>query len=107
MSKIGEMDELIEIQGIVQTNNEGSLSEAYTVVRTVWAKMISAKGNEAIQSAQLKSKRIMRLMIRYTGDITTKHRILWRGEYYYITEIDRTARRQGYLYFTAEVQDGA
>lgn len=66
------------------------------------AQIISQKGNEAFTAARTQSNRFIRGLVRYRTDVQTTWRVLWDGEYYNITDIDRSQRRDGALWFTAE-----
>jgi len=61
----GKLDQRITIQELTRVNNEGSLSESYTDVATVWGDVTGAKGSEALQSAQVRAQRVVRVKIRY------------------------------------------
>lgn len=102
----GQLDDRITIQTLTQTNTEGSLSETYATLATVWARIISVKGAEALQAAQIRASRVIRVQIRYRSDVTVKHRVVWGTETYNITDIDRSYRRSGWLFMTCEVASG-
>ncbi len=66
------------------------------------ADIISQKGNEAFTAARTQSNSLIRGVVRYRSDIKTDWRVKWDGKYYNITDIDRSQRRDGVLWFTAE-----
>lgn len=103
----GQLDDRITIQTLTQTNTEGSLSESYATLATVWAQIMSAKGSEALQAAQVRANRVIRVKIRYRSDVGVKDRVVWMSENYNVVDVDRSARREGYLYLTCEVASGA
>lgn len=100
---IGKLDQRIKLQSLTQVNNSGSLTETYTDVKTVWGHVISAKGTEAMQAARENARRTIRVKIRYRDDVDIKWRFVWKDEDYNIREVDRTERRNGWLWLTGEV----
>lgn len=98
----GKLDQTIELQSNSNINDGGQLVESYTTYATVSAYVITQKGGEAIKSAQLSATQVLRVLIRYRADTNVKDRFIWEGQNYEITDIDRTSRRSGELWFTAQ-----
>jgi len=101
--KIGELDQLITLYSLVETDDEGSLEQSLTDEGDVWGRVISQRGTEAFESARVNARETIRVMIRYRSDVTTKWRIGWMGQTYRIMTVDRTGHRHGELWLTAEV----
>lgn len=102
--QIGKMDQRVILQSATEAgNSSGEVVKTYTTAATVWAHVISQKGNEAFESARTNAKRTIRVLIRYRGDVDLKWRAVWNGENYNIVDVDRSMRRDGQLWFTAEV----
>ena len=101
--QIGDLDQQIILSSLAETNVNGSLQQAWTVVDTVWAKIISQKGDKTFESARLNARETVRVMVRYRDDVNIKWRFSWQSQTYNIVYIDRSNRRNGELWFTAQV----
>lgn len=101
--KIGELDQLVTLQSLAETNDEGDLTQAWTTVATVFAKVKSERGTEAFESARVNARETIRVMMRYRSDVTTKWRIEWMSQFYSVTAIDRSGHRKGELWVTAQL----
>jgi SPP1 family predicted phage head-tail adaptor len=101
---IGKLDERIILQSLSETNNRGSLSQAWATVATVWAYIIQPKGNEAFESARLNASETIRVKMRWRDDVTVKWRLQWRGQNYSITHVDRSEYKQGWLWLMASAK---
>lgn len=99
----GALDQLITLQSLVETNDGGGLTQAWTTVEQVFAKVKTERGTEAFEAARVNARATIRVMMRYRTDITTKWRIEWMGEYYGVEAIDRSGHRQGELWVTAQL----
>lgn len=107
MNDTGEMDELITFQTETQTNINGELVKAWATDSppdSVWAKIISERGQQAFEAARQNSRQTIRLKIYFRDDITTAHRFQWNGEAWYIKAVDKSERRKGNLWLTAETK---
>ena len=100
--RAGKLDQRIILQSLTETSEQGSLIPTYTTEDTVWAEVITERGTEAFQAARINARATIRVRIRYREDVTTKWRIDWEGQKYNITAVDRSMRRKGELWFTAE-----
>ena len=101
--QIGKLDQLINIQTLVETNVSGEVQRSYTSLATdVPAHVVSSKGKEAIEGARMNARDMIRVMLRFRDDITTRDMIQWEGQNYNIHAVDRTQRRIGELWLTAE-----
>lgn len=99
----GKLDQRVILQSDTEAaNSSGEVVKSYTTVATVWAHVISQKGDEAFESARVNAKRTVRIKIRFRSDVDLKWRCVWNDENYNIIEVDRSQRRLGELWVTAE-----
>lgn len=101
----GNLDQRVIIQNASVNNDAGAIDNTYVDLETVWAEVISQRGSEAFKAARAQAKELIRVRIRYRDDITVKQRAIWMGQNYNILHVDRSQRRDGYLWFTAELKD--
>ena len=100
---IGELDQLVTLQSLAETNVEGSLTRVWTTIETVFAKVKSERGTEAFESARTNARETIRVMMRYRADVTTECRLIWMGQNYEIQAVDRSGHRKGELWVTAQL----
>lgn len=98
----GQMDQRITLQSLTEINEFGALSQSWSDVASVAARVVSQKGGEAFEAARVNARETIRVMIRYRGDVKTSWRAVWQTQSYNIIHIDRSQRRDGVLWFTAE-----
>ena len=102
----GKLDQRVILQSLTETRNDfGEVVMSYTTAATVWARVVSEKGNEAFESARVNARAKIRVAIRYRNDVTVKWRVQWNSDTYNILYIDDTLRRDGELWLTCEVTD--
>lgn len=99
----GELDQLITLQTLLETNDEGDLTREWATVDSVYAKVKSERGQEAFESARVNARETIRVLIRYRSDVTTKWRLEWLEQYYGVTVVDRSGHRQDELWITAQL----
>lgn len=100
---IGNLDQRIILQSLTETAGDGGqLTQAWTTISTVWGHVISVRGQEALEAARLNAKETIRIKIRYRDDITTAWRVQWQSQNYSVQAIDRSERRTGFLWVTAQ-----
>lgn len=99
----GKLDEVIELFSPTEINDRGMLTLEYTSEGEVWAHIISQRGSEAFEAARVNAKQTLRCMVRYIDNLDIKWQMKWAGQTYNIIAIDRTGRRSGELWFTAQV----
>lgn len=100
---IGELDQRVKLQSLVETNDEGSLTQSWQTQETVYAKIKSERGTEAFEAARVNARETIRVLIRYRDDITTKWRLEWMGQFYSVIAVDRSGHRRGELWMTAQL----
>ena len=98
----GKLDQRIVLQSLSETNQYGQLTQSWSTVATVWGHVLTVRGQEALEAARLNAKEIIRVQVRYRTDVLTTWRLQWAGQNYSIHAIDRSARRDGYLWLTAQ-----
>lgn len=111
--KASERDQLIYFQAPVIENNSGDVATTWADQSGAaprapdYAKVITQKGSEAFKSGHINASAVIRIGLNYREDVQTNWRIEWEGQFYNITAIDRSARRQGDLWITAECKDAS
>lgn len=104
----GKLDQLVYLEYQQETNNSGSLVTTWVDASgdsppsPVWARVLSQKGNEAFESARQSSRQLIRVQLRWRDDVQSTWRVTWEGQSYNIIDMDRTQRRQGWLWLTCE-----
>lgn len=101
----GKLDQVITLKNPVTVNVGGQVEDTYTTVGNIWAEVIAQRGSEAFEAARVEAQRIIRVRVRYREDITVKSVIAWQDQEYNVTDVDRSSRREGALWFTAQVQE--
>jgi SPP1 family predicted phage head-tail adaptor len=101
--QIGKLDQWVTLSSPLVTNSLGSVSETYSDVATVRARIISEKGTEAFESARVNAREKIRVQMRYRSDVTNKWRLAWLGQYYNVIVTDRSLKRDGEIWLTAEL----
>jgi SPP1 family predicted phage head-tail adaptor len=98
----GSLDQQIILQSVTETNDSGEVSLSYATVGTVWAHIISQRGNEAFEAARVNARETLRVLIRFRDDVDNKWRFSWNGQNYNIVNVDRSMRREGQLWITGQ-----
>ena len=76
----GELDQLIDIERLVLTENElGGQSESWVLRSRCWAKIKEGVGRESGSNDGLSSGASFLVIIRYREGIQASDRIKWRG----------------------------
>lgn len=107
-----QLDEQIFLESPINTNVSGELTTTWADESgesppvNDWARIISQKGSESFEAARTNSNAFIRIQMNYREDVKGTWRVLWEGDYYNITHIDRTERLKGYLWLTAELSGG-
>ena len=99
----GDLDQVIELQSLTETNVNGELVKTYVMVEIVHAKVISQRGSESFEAARMNARETIRLQLRYRDDVQTSWRLIWQGQSYNIIYVDHSSRRNGGLWITAEL----
>lgn len=105
----GKRDQIIYFESPTTTNVRGEKITTWgdlggnSPPEHDWARVLEPRGSEAFESARQNATEIIRLVVNYRSDVMTDHRIKWNDQYYYITAVDRTKRRQNELWITAKI----
>lgn len=87
--KIGNLKHRITFQSLVATTNENGFDvETWVDHKTVWAAVSNLNGREYFAAAAVQAEKTVKFTIRYTDEIDTSMRILFKGKQYNITAID-------------------
>ena len=103
MLSTGKMDARVELQSKTQVNELGQMVTTWNDEGAVWARVVSQKGSEAFESARENARETIRVGLRYRDDINTGWRLIYMDEAYSINYVDRSNRRQGEIWVTAEL----
>jgi len=99
MMKAGDLDRRITIEDQTITNSDsGEEIITWLPLITVWARKIEAKGAERFAGQELFGSAVKTFQIRwsiFSSQITTKHRLIYDGRTYDITDVREIGRREG------------
>lgn len=70
------------------TNDNGFEIETWVDFRDFWAAVTNLHGREYFAAATVQAEKTVKFTIRYTDEIDTSMRILFKGKQYNITSID-------------------
>lgn len=101
--RVGKLDQRIGLYSLSESNVSGELTQVYALVATVFGQVISQRGNEAFEVARTNARETIRVCIHYRTDVTNKWQITWEGQTYNVINTDRSNRRDGELWITAQV----
>ena len=96
-TKIGSLDERIEIQTATEAPNAyGELIKTWATAETLWTKVeYSTTGqSETYKEATVKEYRPVFFTVRYTTDYDAKDRIIYENEVYDIENIEHEGRKR-------------
>ena len=100
----GRLDQRITLQQRQETTVSGRLNSGYMTVATVWGHVLSQRGNEALEAARVNARDNIRVCLRFRADVDATWRIEWNGQPYNIVNVDRSNRRLGWLWLTAQAK---
>ncbi|MCM8710849.1 phage head closure protein [Clostridium sp. SYSU_GA19001] len=87
--KSEELRHRIKLQkNITQTDDNGFETETWADFKELWAKTENLHGREYFEAAAVQAENTVKFTIRYTDEIDTAMRIIFRGKQYNITSID-------------------
>lgn len=87
--KSEELKHKVVIQKYVNiVNDNGFEEEIWEDYKTVWASVSNLYGREYFAAAAVQAEKTVKFTIRYTDEIDTSMRILFKGKQYNITSID-------------------
>ncbi|WP_029169160.1 phage head closure protein [Clostridium cellulovorans] len=86
---IGELKHRITFQRLVSELNENGFEiEAWEDYKTFWSAISNLNGREYFAAAVVQAENTVKFTIRYTPNIETTMRILFKDKKYNITSID-------------------
>lgn len=86
---IGELSHRITLQILETiTNDNGFEVETWIDFKTVWAAISNLHGREYFAAAAVQAENTVKFTIRYTDEVDTAMRILFKYKQYNITSID-------------------
>lgn len=89
----GELTERITIQQTTRTpDGQGSFTETWVDVATVWAKAWTVSSTESTQGMQTTMIRVQKFAIRYRSVLKPYWRLKWGTRYFSITGVDPVGR---------------
>lgn len=95
---IGDLRHIITIQKFTTVVNEnGFEEEAWQDYKTVWASVSNLSGREYYQAAAVQAEKTVKLLIRYSQELDTSMRILFKDKQYNITSIDNMKYANKYI----------
>lgn len=100
--KIGQLDQQVDLYSHTVLNDFGDVIDSYSLVATVWARVLTQAGSEAFEAARVNAKRTIRVLIRYRTDVNATWKLSWAGDDYYVTAVDRSNRRDDELWLTCQ-----
>lgn len=101
--RTGKLDQRVTLQTLTESRNEyGELIKTYADADTVWADVISRKGDESFEASRMQSNKQIKIKMRYRSDVTTEYKIKWMDQSYNVIDVDRSLRRDGELWLMCE-----
>lgn len=105
LARVGELRERPTIEAQSQTADAaGAIATTWTPVATVWARMKPLSAGQVVLAGRDDAVRQYQMTIRYRTDVTTNHRIVWRGRRFDVTGVtDPTEQRQFLTVYLTEI----
>jgi len=103
--QIGTLDKKIYFQPLIEINNGGELEQSWDETNPfTWAEVLTQRGAESFLAARTSANETIRVRVRFRDDIDSTWRVKWNDRFYYITNVDDSDKRDGWLWFTAETK---
>lgn len=102
--KAGDLTERVILLAPQEQNDFGAVAITYNTAATVWGYVIPERGQEAFLAGRTQAGAQIRVQIRYRDDVDVTWRLKWGGQEYNILYVDRSARKDGGLWITAQVK---
>lgn len=85
----GKLRHRITLQKPVKTQSPvtGAVVNTWETVATIWAEVVPSSAREFVAAMAIQSEITTRITIRNRDDVTSKHRILYRGQIYNIAGV--------------------
>jgi SPP1 family predicted phage head-tail adaptor len=103
MSDPGQLNRRLVLEAPVETDDSaGGVARSFNAIATLWASVTPVSAQEEIEAARLGARVTHRIGLRFSSDITTRHRFRDGSAVYRIVSLrDRDGRRR-FLDLTAE-----
>ena len=102
MIDAGRLVEEVTIQSLTETRDSyGGVTQAWATFASVWARVVTSKGDEAIRAVAEQAQRTVRFQVRWLSGVLPSMRIVWQSKNYDIREVDDSLRHRGELWITA------
>lgn len=94
----GELRHRIRLQKLETVVNENGFEEEEWIDhKKVWASIKNLHGREYFEAAAVQKENTVKFVIRYVPGIDTSMKILFKGKYYDITQIDNIRYENKYI----------
>lgn len=101
----GQLDQRVSLYSPTVAKNASDEPEtSWSLVATVWARVIGQKGDESFTAARTEAGRVIKVLLRFRADVAVTWRLDWSAvpgldpEPYDIVDIDRSKARDGELW---------
>jgi SPP1 family predicted phage head-tail adaptor len=93
----GSMDRTIRIDAYIPdaVNDYGTVAPSWSAMATVRAQVIEANTEEFIRAFGASDETVIVFRTRFLADVTTSHRVHYRGANYDIKQVKEIGRRKG------------
>lgn len=96
MSDPGKLNRRLVLEAPVETDDgAGGVTRSFSAIVTLWASVTPVSAQEEIEAARLGARVTHRISIRFSSDITTRHRFRDGSAIYRIVSLrDRDGRKR-------------
>lgn len=103
MSAVGRLRERVTIEAPQRTSDgTGGETVSWTVLATLWAEVRALSGAEVTQAERAEARAPCNVTIRFRDDVTTRMRLVWRGEVMNIRALRDPDGKRHWLVMRAE-----
>jgi len=103
MSDPGKLNRRLVLEAPVETGDgAGGVTRSYNAVATLWAQVTPVSAQEEIEAARLGARITHRIGLRFSNDVTTRHRFREAGAVYRIVSLRDRDGRKRFLEIAAE-----
>lgn len=103
MSNPGLLNRRLTLEAPVETaDGAGGVTRSFGAVATLWASVTPVSAQRAFEAARLGARVTHRIGIRFSDDITTKHRLREQSRIFRIVSLSDRDGRKRFLQIEAE-----
>lgn len=103
MSDPGKLNRRLVLEAPVETDDgAGGVMRSFSAIATLWASVTPVSAQEEIEAARLGARVTHRIGIRFSSDITTRHRFRDGSAVYRIVSLRDRDGRKRFLDIAAE-----